>query len=39
MLIFLPLVSIGFFQIDFPITVLAKDGRKDSAQDERVGLP
>ena len=32
-------VSLGFSQIAFPITVLPKDERADSAQDERLGLP
>ena len=31
-------VSIGFSQIAFPITVLAKDDRTDSAQEEQLGL-
>ena len=31
--------SIGFSQIAFPITVLPKDDRTDSAQEERLGLP
>ena len=32
-------VSIGFSQIAFPIIVLPKDDRTDSAQEERLGLP
>ena len=32
-------VSIGFSQIAFPIIVLPKDGRTDSAQEERPDLP
>ena len=32
-------VSIGFSQIAFPITVLPKDDRTDSVQEERLGLP
>ena len=32
-------VSIGFSQIAFPITVLPKDDRTDSFQEERLGLP
>ena len=31
-------VSIGFSQIAFPITVLPKDDRTDSAQEEQLGL-
>ena len=31
--------SIGFSQIEFPITVLPKDDRTDSSQEERLGLP
>ena len=31
--------SIGFSQIAFPTTVLPKDDRIDSAQEERLGLP
>ena len=31
--------SIGFSQIAFPIAVLPKDDRTDSAQEERQGLP
>ena len=31
--------AIGFSQIAFPITVLPKDDRTDSAQEERLGLP
>ena len=31
--------SIGFSQIAFPITVLAKDDHTDSVQEERLGLP
>ena len=31
--------SIRCSQIAYPITVLAKDDRKDFAQEERVGLP
>ena len=31
--------SIGFSQIAFPITVLPKDDRTDSAQEERLDLP
>ena len=31
--------SIGFSQIAFPITVLPKDDRTDSFQEERLGLP
>ena len=32
-------VSIGFSQIAFPIIVLPKDDRTNSAQEERLGLP
>ena len=32
-------VSIGLSQIAFPIIVLPKDDRTDSAQEERLGLP
>ena len=32
-------VSIGFSQIAFPIIVLPKDDRTDSAPEERLGLP
>ena len=32
-------VSTGFSQIAFPIIVLPKDDRTDSAQEERLGLP
>ena len=32
-------VSIGFSQIAFPIIVLLKDDRTDSAQEEQLGLP
>ena len=32
-------VSIGFSQIAFPIIVLPKDDRTDSAQEEQLGLP
>ena len=32
-------VSIGFSQIAFPITVLPKDDRTNSFQEERLGLP
>ena len=32
-------VAIGFSQLAFPIIVLPKDGRTDSFQEERLGLP
>ena len=32
-------ISIGLSQIAFPIIVLLKDDRTDSAQEERLGLP
>ena len=32
-------VSIGFSQIAFPIIVLPKDDRTNSAQEEQLGLP
>ena len=32
-------ISIGFSQTVLPITVLPKDDRTDSAQEERLGLP
>ena len=32
-------VSIGFSQIAFPIIVLPKDDRTDSAQEKQLGLP
>ena len=32
-------VSIGFYQIAFPIIVLLKDDHTDFAQEERLGLP